>query len=207
MTIIYRELTVTDTDQVLELFDSNPYVYNNYTDEEFVKTLRSLLQSELENPLCFFPGIFVDGKLYCTIYAKESASSPSWTWAHYLFRPKSFDILIKPELIKSLIELDEALFYEMEDRRKLNRFWLVYPYENNSSTTRVSGTIERIWKFIGKAKNFQSRFSMYNFYTDCVVEKNTLPKYNYQQQLLGQRTWPIDLAVRLGVRQSNDNGS
>lgn len=198
MAIYYRKLTPNDKDQLIELFESNPTVYTKFTDKDFQEKFKNILANELLNPLCFFPSIFINDKLYVTIYLKESPEAPSWIWAHHMHRTASFTTFVQPEFIDAAMELDTAIYDEMAIKRKLNRFYFVFPVDEKTSTRSI-GSVDRIYTFMKKVRNYDSNFSKYEIYTDCIVEKNTMPRYNYQKKLIGDRTWPFDLAVRIGM--------
>lgn len=206
MQVEYKEVTKKDIDQVLRLFESKPLVYNTVSDDEFKNKFKNVLEEGLNDPLCFFPGIFVDGELYAFVFIKEIPSSPSWVWVYHILKPKSLSILVKPEFLNAFIDLDKAIYQELEVKRKLNRCYFVYPYDD-SSNLRMTGSIERLWDFVKKSYKYDAINSRYKFFNDCFIEKNTLPKYQYQKELIGNRTWPIDLCVRIGIIQSNDTST
>ena len=90
---------------------------------------------------------------------------------------------------------DQILFDEMEINRKLNRFFLVYE-NRNDNTLKSAGFGERLFTWMGRQGY---RVSKYQFITDCELEPNAEPKYEYQKYLLANRTWPIPLSIRMGV--------
>ena len=200
MPIIYRSLTIEDKDQLIELFESNPTVYYKYTDDQFRRNFKELLEEELNNPLCFFPSIFVDDKLCTTLFLKESADAPSWIFTYYMLRGAQ-TIIWRPEYLDAFVELDKDLTNEMIIKRKLNRMYIVYPYEEKLTIGTIGGP-ERLYKYLQKLRNYESIYSKIELYTECIVKANTLPKYPYQQRLIGERTWPFDLAIRIGMVKS-----
>lgn len=199
--INYRPLTLADKEQLLEVFELNPIVYYKHTDTDFKNTFAKILEEELANPLCFFPGIFVDGKLYSVVFLKEVVDAPAWIFAHYMFRPSNFTTFIQPEYIDAAIELDQAITNEMIIKRQLNRMYFVFPYDE-TSTVKSIGSMDRLYRYIQKVRQYESFYSKINLYTDCVIKANTIPKYTYQQKIIGDRTWPFDLAIRIGMVKS-----
>jgi hypothetical protein len=202
MTITYRPLTIKDKDQLIEIFESTPTVYNKYTDEQFQQKFKELLVEELNNPLCFFPSIFIDEKLYSTIFLKESVDAPSWIFTYYTVRGSPFTIIAQPGYLDVIIEFDKAITNEMIVKRNLNRMYYIFPY-NEKSTLRSVGSADRVFSYIRKIREYEDTYSKMEMYTDCIVKANTLPKYPYQQKLIGDRTWPFDLAITIGMVKSN----
>ena len=43
--------------------------------------------------------------------------------------------------------------------------------------------------------------SKYVFATDCIIEPNTMPKYEYQKNLILNRTWPIKIGIRTCLKK------
>lgn len=201
MSITYRPLTINDKDQLIELFESNPMVYYKHTDQQFQEKFKELLIQELSNPLCFFPSIFIDEKIYTTLYLKESSDAPSWIFVYYMFRSAQLSTFSQPKYIDAAIELDKGIINEMIIKRKLNRVYFTFPYEEKS-TLRSVGSMDRLYRYIQKVRQYESVYSMMNLYTDCIVKANTLPTYPYQQRLIGDRTWPFDLSIRVGMIKS-----
>jgi len=199
--ITYRPLNIEDKEQLLEVFELNPVVYTKHTDTAFKNTFSKVLEEELANPLCFFPGIFVDNKLYSVVYFKEVVDAPAWILAHLMLRPSDFTTFIQPEYIDAAIKLDEAITNEMIVKRGLNRMYFVFPYDK-ISTLRSIGSIDRLYRYIQKVRQYESFFLKINLYTDCIIKANTMPRYTYQQKIIGGRTWPFDLAIRIGMVKS-----
>jgi hypothetical protein len=197
--ITHRQLTINDHDQLLDLFTQRPELFNGYTDDQYKNQLPTLIPKMLINPLWFNLGIFVDGYLQGAGLMKELTTAPAWAWAHWVIRKGSMSYLATEEGLKTLRNLDQELFDEMENNRKLNRIFLAYRAEDAS--LRSIGSFERIIRSINRQG--ATRISRYQFVVDCIVEPNTLPKYEYQRSLLLNRPWPIRTGVCMGVLQSN----
>lgn len=206
MKTYFRPLTIQDKTQLLDLFNENPKVYTNFTDEDFQAKFAILLGEELANPLCFFPGIFIENKLHLSIYLKEVTEAPSFILGHIMFKKTSVTTFLEPEFFNQFINLDKAIYDEMVVKRQLNRIYCVYPIAN-IVTNRSIGAYNRLCNFIKLTKNHDLFFTKFDIYTDCIVKKNTIPKYKYQQLILGNRTWPIDLALQIGFLSQKSNGS
>jgi hypothetical protein len=98
--------------------------------------------------------------------------------------------------------------------RGLYRFYTAYKYNGeNKNDLRSLGATDRLVDFITRYQknhnpNYNFRGTQYKFFTDCVIPANTAPPYSYQQAIIGDRTWPIDIGIRIGLLdQSKDKGS
>ena len=201
MPAYFKNLSPSDIDQLVELFLAKPLVFTKHTDVKFQEEFVALLKDEIQNPHCFFPSIFVDEKLYLSIYLKETIDAPSFIWAYELVRQGALSAILKPDFLDAAIKLEQAIYQEMIVKRNLNRIYFAYPYDENVSTRSVN-SIERIHKYIKKSRNYESIISKFELFTDCIVRKDTLPKYKYQQKIIGERTWPFDIAIRIAMLKS-----
>jgi len=206
MKTYFRPLTIQDKTQLLDLFKENPKVYTNYTDKDFQSNFALTLGKELTNPLCFFPGIFIENELHLSLYLKEVREAPSFILGHGMFKKTSFTTFLEPEFMNQFIKLDKAIYDEMIIKRQLNRVYYVYPIDNDV-TTRSIGSYNRLCNFIKRTKNHDLFLTKFDIYTDCIIKKNTIPKYRYQRLILGNRKWPIDLALQIGFLSQKSNGS
>ena len=59
----------------------------------------------------------------------------------------------------------------------------------------VTGSARRLQQ----GSKINVRLTKYKWFTDCVIEPNTLPKYAYQKAIAMNRTWPIRTIIRMGV--------
>jgi len=41
--------------------------------------------------------------------------------------------------------------------------------------------------------------SRYKVYDDVLIPAQSMPKYEYQKQIIGNREWPIDLSIKMCV--------
>ena len=193
-----RPLNLNDCEQLIKLIKSRPETFNGYTDDQ----LKHRVEHDIEkiiplyfvDPLYYIPGIFVDGKLFGALICKEFSNAPCWSWGYWI-SDGHHEKMYTTEGAKAFRAWDQILFDEMEINRKLNRFFIVYE-NRNDNTLKSTGFGERLFTWMGRQGY---RVSKYQFMTDCEIEPNTEPKYEYQKQLLTNRTWPIPLSVRMGI--------
>jgi hypothetical protein len=211
--ITLRQLTINDLGAVQEIVNDRPEVFNGYSDEEHKKLLSEHLdESILANPLFFNLGLYRDGQLLSAWFAKEMTTQPAWVWGYWITRKGSLGNIVKNQQdihdFKNIIqELDAITFEEMEDRRKLNRFYLAYPFESKDANgLRTAGFGDRLVGFLSRNSHANRRINRYKFFTDCVIEPNTMPRYPYQQQLIGDRTYPIKLGIRMACLEETQSG-
>jgi hypothetical protein len=196
MKLSYRPLTINDCDELIDLLKERPYLFNGHHDPEWHKTILELAPKWFKNSLYFIPGVWADNRLIGTLIAKESSNSPSWAWGHWISRAGFLTTMYSDEGVKIFKQTDHEIFEEMEVRRKLNRIVLSYKISGDDKNLKNAGMSDRIFAWMGR-NNF--RVARYKFYTDCIIEPGTLPKYQYQQDLIGNRTWPFSIAVRTGM--------
>jgi len=196
MTIYYKTLEYNDKDQLIELLTLRPQVFNGYSDDKFKNSMLSKVDEFFEDRSYFLPGVWADDKLIGTIIARESVSSPSWVWGHWVSRPDTTSLIYSFEGIKVFRQADFEIFNEMETNRGLNRFFVAYKVEDDTNHLKSVGMSDRLFTKMSKS-NF--RVSRYKFITDCEVEAGCEAKYAYQRAILGERVWPFKVAVRMGV--------
>lgn len=196
MKLSYRPLTINDCDEFIDLLKERPYLFNGHYDPDWHKTVLDIAPKWFKNPLYFIPGVWADNRLIGTLVAKESSTSPSWAWGHWISRAGFVSKMYSDDGVKVFKETDYEIFEEMEVKRKLNRIMLSYRISGDDKNLKNAGMSDRIFAWMGR-NNF--RVARYKFYTDCIVEPGTLPKYQYQQELIGNRTWPFSVAIRLGM--------
>jgi len=195
MTLIYKPLTLDDCDNLTNLIDNRPFVFNGHYDKEWHESIVKLPAKWLSNPLYFIPGIWNDDELIAAIVLKENPNYPSWAWGHWVTKEGSVSLMYTSEGVKIFREADSKIFDEMEVNRKLNRFYLSYRASDNSDNLKNAGMSDRMFTWMNRMKY---RVSRYKFYTDSIVEAGQLPKYQYQKELLGNKTWPFKTAIRIG---------
>ena len=210
--INFRQLDISDAESAIEIVSSRPDVFMGNSDDQFKNELIENLPMSLLDPLCFNLGFFEDGRLIGFGLFKEMTTQPAWVWGHWVTRQGDQKRLATPETLQLLTKMENCLFEEMESRG-LNRFYTAYQYNGkNKNDLRSMGATDRLLDFLRRYQaNHQEYYfksSKYKFFTDCIIPDNTIPKYSYQQSIIGDRSWPIDLGIRLSVLdQSNDNGS
>lgn len=197
--ITYRPLTRKDIDQVIELYKLRPNVFDGYTDEQVKADIDRSIPQWFDNDLYYIPGLFVDNKLFGCLIAKEAENTPSWTWGHWISHPGYITEMYNGDGFKSLRAADQMLFDEMEINRKLSRVFLAYELKQTDSKQQVKSIIWGHERFFTWLRKWGFRLSKYTFYTDCVIEPNTYPKYPYQRAITMNRTWPVRVTIRMGI--------
>ena len=193
--ITSRQLYSEDFNALLELVLQRPQTLNGYTDEQFQKSIPILITNWLHDPLCFAVGMFSDDTLDGAMIALESQYSPSWTWVYWISKPGLFTQYVKNNDTATVFKnADTLLFDEMEVQRKLNRFFV--SYRSSNVGLKGTGMSPRLFEIM---KRYDSRVARYQFITDCVIPANQEAKYAYQREIQGNRTWPDETEIRLGV--------
>lgn len=197
--ITYRPLTLKDKDQVVELYKLRPNVFDGYSDDQVKKDIDESIPKWFESDLYYIPGLFVDGKLFGCLIAKEAENTPSWTWGHWISHPGYISEMYNGDGFKSLRDADQMLFDEMEINRKLSRVFLVYQLKDQDSDEKVKSIVRGHDRLFTWLRKWGFRLSRYQFFTDCIVEPGTMPKYAYQKAITMDRTWPVHVTIRMGV--------
>jgi hypothetical protein len=197
-----RQLNSSDVDAFIALVKTRPQTFMGFSDDEFQQSIIGHLPSWLSDPLCFCIGVFTDAEMTGAMVAIESPYSPSWTWAYWVNKVGTVGRIFDKnsenpdEGIKTVRELDKLLFDEMETKRGLTRFFVAYPHISSSDALRSSRSADRFLIFM---KKFKLSVSRYEDYDDALISANSLPKYDYQKQVIGNRVWPIDLSIKMCV--------
>lgn len=186
-----------DQDILKNLFFKNPQIFNGYTDKEYRNHLVNSVETILNDKLFFNIGIFNKNELAGVVILKEFSTAPAWCWAHHLFEYNGFFLDNWKGLINLISKMDEIIFTEMEDKRKLNRWHFAYNAEQTGM--RSVGGIERLLQF-GQKHQIQSRMSKYHFITEFILEPNCMPKYDYQKNMILNRSWPIKIGMRTAFK-------
>jgi hypothetical protein len=97
--------------------------------------------------------------------------------------------------------LSDQLFDEMETRRGLTRFFWSFPHYPDQTGIRTAGGAER-WLSSNVGVRFMPRARNYTYFDDCLIPAGKTPRYSYQQAIVGNRTWPMDIKIRMGVLNS-----
>jgi len=202
--ISHRQLTQDDIEQAITILNNRPDVFMGYRDDEFKTNMIDILPKVIDDPLYFNMGMFTDGVLNGFGLMKEMTTQPSWVWGYWLVEKSVEKNFIRADYFKAGVAMENDLFAEMEETRKLNRFYVSYPVngENQNGQLRSINSGDRLLDFASRTQNsrsFKFRVTNYTFHTDCMVPANTVPKYSYQKQILAERLWPIDLAIKMAV--------
>jgi hypothetical protein len=197
-----RQLNSSDVDAFMALVKTRPQTFMGYSDDAFQESITVNIPNWLSNPLCFCIGVFDDVEMTGAMVAIESPYSPSWTWAYWVNKMGAVGRIFDKnsenlgEGIKTFRELDKLLFDEMETKRGLTRFFVAYPHIFSSDALRSSRSADRFLTFM---KKFKLSTSRYEDYDDAFIPANSMPKYEYQKQVIGNRVWPIDLSIKMCV--------
>ena len=197
-----RQLNSSDVDAFIALVKTRPQTFMGYSDDAFQESITVNIPIWLSNPLCFCMGVFDGAEMTGAMVAIESPYSPSWTWAYWVSKVGMIGTIFDKnsanpdEGIKTFRELDKLLFNEMETKRGLTRFFVAYPHISSSNALRSSKSADRFWTFMKRLNLFTSR---YEIYEDALILANSLPKYEYQKQIIGSREWPMDLSIKMCV--------
>ena len=200
--ISIRELNSSDTDVFVTLVKNRPQTFMGYNDDAFQQSVITNIPSWLADPLCFSIGLFKDNEIIGAMVAIESPHSPSWTWAYWVGQAGAVGIglneilLDREETLQTMRDVDKFLFDEMEKKRGLNRFYIALKDVPSSTALRSSRSSDRLLTFM---KKFNLSTSRYEVYDDAFIPADSMPKYEYQKQVIGNRAWPIDLAIKLCV--------
>lgn len=188
-----------DQDILKNLFLKNPQVFNGYTDIDYSNHLVNSVETILTNKLFFNVGIFNKKDLSGVIILKEFSTAPAWCWAHHVFEQRGF-LINNPETIEMFKDIDQIIFDEMENKRKLNRWHFAYNAEQPG--VRSIGGIDRLLKFVKHYKR-DYNLSKYHYITEDILEPNSIPKYDYQKNMILNRKWPIKIGFRTAFRIEN----
>ena len=196
MPLSYRPLTLNDYDDLIDIINERPYVFNGHYDADWHSSIIKQPQTWLTDPLFFIPSIWYNQELIAAIILKENYSSPSWTWGHWVTKQGSPSLMYTTEGVNVFREADRQIFNEMEINRKLNRFYVAYKIDSNSSDNlKNAGMSDRIFAWMNR---MNYRVSKYKFYTDSIIFAGEIPKYQYQKDLIGNKIWPFDIAIKIG---------
>jgi hypothetical protein len=211
--INFRQLDIGDAESAIELINSRPEVFMGKLDDDFKNEIVEALPLVLMDPLFFNLGIFKDGILISLGLFKEMTTQPAWVWVYWVTKQGDQKNLIDVQTLRLLDKMMDILFEEMESRG-LYRFYIAYQHNSGDKTNlRSMGATDRLLEFMTRYKKshqYQYNFKIaeYKFFTDCKVPANTNPKYAYQQSILGNRLWPFDLDIHVGMLdQSKERGS
>ena len=211
-----RQLTEQDYDSLKNLIGERPEVFNGYSDELFIKQVNDKVDAGiLTDPYFFNIGIFQEDELIAVSLFKEMYTQPAWVWGYWVAKKGFNGWFSSVNRLKEGIELlqavDTIVFDEMEVKRGLNRFYVAYPFTApDSKDLRGLFMSDRLFTFLNRAQGKNLRITKYKAYTDCMIEPNTEPKYPYQQQIIGERTYPIKLGIRMVCKETQSgiaNGS
>ena len=125
-------------------------------------------------------GNIENDKLVSIVSMIEFTNTASWCFMYMCALNLGFNTLVETKTHLLMSELfDESL------RRKLPvgiaLFRSNFPTHNYSMIRRWSKLIPQV--------------DYYNYYTEALIPANTKPKYDYQNWLMCNKTWPVDLKI------------
>jgi hypothetical protein len=200
--ISIRQLNSSDADAFVALVKSRPQTFMGFSDDVFQQSIIGHLPSWLSDPLCFCIGLFKNDEIIGAMVAIESPHSPSWTWVYWVGQSGVVGVSLneilqdREETLQTARDVDKFLFDEMEKKRGLTRFYIALRDIPSSTALRSSRSSDRFLTFMNKFKLSTSRYEVYD---DAFIPADSMPKYEYQKQIIGNRAWPIDLAIKLCV--------
>jgi len=199
MNYIIRPLDASkDEVELISLFKSNPTTLLMQRSPGLIDEMISMIPTLINNPLYFTLVTELDGELTGILCAKEFEFQPAWTWGYWMHKPGKLTSIWLEDGFKITKMLTDQLFEEMEDRRKLNRFFWSFPDDQNEVGVKKAGSMDRLLasnigvKLMPRARN-------YTFFDDCFIPVGTMPKYPYQQAIAGNRIQDVDIRIRMGV--------
>jgi hypothetical protein len=215
--ISHRKLTDNDLERAIQIIESRPDVFMGMRDDQFKNNIINVLPTFINDPLYLNIGMFTDGQLNGFGIMKEMVTQPAWVWGYWLVEKNPKINFLTNEYFKAVVAMENDLFAEMEETRKLNRFYFSYPADKNNPNPQLKNssfnTGDRMLNFYKRnqekasAIGAQLKGARYKFFVDCLVPANTSAKYPYQNAILADRHWPIDVAVNMGMLQSIASGS
>ena len=196
-----------DEAELISLFKSNPTTLLRQRSPELIDEMISTIPTLMNDPLYFTLVTELDGELTGILCAKEFEFQPAWTWGYWMHKPGKLTGIWLADGFKMAKMLTDQLYEEMEDRRKLNRFFWSFPDDQNEeSSIKTAGNMLRVLDSSFGVR-FAPRVRNYTFFDDCFIPAGTIPKYPYQQAISGNRTWGVDTRIRMGVLNDSAKGT
>ena len=198
MSPIVRPANLQDKSGLEELFKSNPKTFLSYSDDNLLSEIIEKIPEILENPLYFTLVIVVKEEIIGCLLLKEFENQPCWTWGYWNMKPGQINQLFYNDGFNVFRLVSDQMFDEMETKRKLTRFFWAMPHHDNEIGFKTAGSAER-WAFSSFGLRFMPRSRNYKFFDDCIIPAGSEARYPYQRAIVGDKIWPIDLKIRMGV--------
>lgn len=206
MNYIVRHLDpLRDENKLIDLFESNATVLIDHRSPSQLDEMTAIIPTLLTDPLYFTMVIEMNNELIGVFVGKEFEFQPAWTWGYWMHRPGKINEIWVNDGFDVLKQGGEMVFKEMEDRRKLTRFYWVFPDKKDEMGIRTAGSGER-WLSSNVGVRYMARGQNYSYFDDCYIPAGTMPKYPYQQAIAGNRTWDFDIRIRMGVLNDSVKG-
>lgn len=198
MDYIVRPADKQDYQGLVDLFKSNPKTFIAYSDNNLLSEMLEKIPEILENPLYFTLVTLIDNEVTGAFITKEFEFQPCWTWGYWINKPGKLNSIWLEHGFEMMRSLSDQLFDEMETKRKLTRFFWSYPQQPDQTGIRTAGNAER-WLASNVGIKFMPRARNYIYFDDCTIQAGTFPKYPYQKAIVGNKIWPMDIKIRMGV--------
>lgn len=181
--MIIRPLNFNDHSQLVSLMKTNPTLMK-VEDEDYYDTITQRAGFFLKDPHFYNIGCFRDDQLVSTINFYESDDAPTWTIVQCTRNlPGAFcSHSEEAEMLRQMFEEAES--------RELTRFYICFNSKMPMMINRSRVGAKLLSKWI-------PAINKYVIADDTFIPAGTMPKYRYQQLMLG-RPWPIDLIIRVG---------
>ena len=190
-----------DHNGLVSLFKSNPTTFVGYTDSTIESTMMEKLPDLLNDPLFFTLVTVVDDEIIGAFITKEFEFQPCWTWGYWVNKPGKLTKLWLEDGFNMIRSINDQLFDEMETRRGLTRFFWSFPRYPDQTGIRTAGSGER-WLASNVGVKYMPRGRNYTYFDDCFIPAGQIPRYPYQKAIIGNRVWPMDIQIRMGVLNS-----
>ena len=95
----------------------------------------------------------------------------------------------------------DAYAIKTKKAETLTRFFWSFPRYPDQTGIRTAGSGER-WLASNVGVKYMPRGRNYTYFDDCFIPAGQIPRYPYQKAIIGNRVWPMDIQIRMGVLNS-----
>lgn len=202
MSYSVRSADNRDYQGLVELFKSNPKTFMGYSDDNLLSEMLDIIPEILKNPLYFTVLTVVDREIIGCLVLKEFEHQPCWTWGYWSMKPGMLTKLWLNDGFSMMRAISDQMFNEMETKRKLTRFFWAMPNYTDELGIKKAGSAER-WLASNVGIRFMPRARNYVYFDDCVIPAGSEARYSYQRTIVGNKIWPIDIKIRMGVLETS----
>jgi hypothetical protein len=188
--LMLTRLTIEHLPLFLELKKNNPGQWK--LGEKFFPQWRNevFYRSTLIAENTYTLGWIENGSLLSVTSLLEYSNNPSWCWLYYGARKQSYTNFQK---VGGNIIINE-MFAEARRRNLLSCIMLV----RDNFPTITSEAIGKMKDKITEWHNLMPEILKYNWVDELKIPAGTESRYEYIRTLMWNRSWPVDLRVRLG---------